>query len=326
MRSDTILEVKNLKMYYSVRGGYVKAVDDVSFFLDRGATVGIVGESGCGKTSVALSIMSLLPVSGRILGGQVLFEGMDLLKLSREEMRKMRWRKISMIFQSAINALDPVYKVGDQLIEALRTNRKMGKTEALKRVEEVFDLVGLKPSRMWDYPHMFSAGMRQRVIIAMSLINEPNLIIADEPVTALDVLVQDQILAKIEMLQEKLNLSMVVISHDIAMMSELCDKMIVMYGGKIVESANTESMFETPRHPYTIGLIHSVPSIRGEIGDLETIPGAPPSLLSPPSGCLFHPRCPYAQDVCRKVEPSRIEVDKGHWSYCHFALDIPKAN
>jgi len=316
-----LLEVKDLRMHYRLVNGWVRAVDGVSFDLERGETLGLVGESGCGKTSVAYSLMKLLPPNGRFVGGEILFNGVDILKLPPEEVRRIRWKHISMIFQSAMNALDPVQRVGDHLIEALITNRDVTKDEARSRARELFELVGLSADRMNSYPHELSGGMKQRVIIAMSLICNPELIIADEPTTALDVIVQDQILQQIMEIKEKLGLSVMFISHNISIIAETCEKISVMYGGKILEDADTVSIFRNPRHPYTIALLHSYPSIVGEVRKLASLPGVPPNLLNPPPGCRFAPRCPIARDTCRLEEPPRVEVKKGHYSRCHFAMD-----
>ncbi len=316
-----MLKIQGLKTYYRLRRGWVKAVDDVSFNLDHGESLGIVGESGCGKTTIALSIMQLLPSTGRIVDGQILFGGVDLSKLSQDELCKVRWKKISMIFQGAMSALDPVYRVGDQVVEALTTHDNISDEEAKTKVEGLFELVGLSPGRMNSYPHELSGGMKQRVVIAMSLACNPEMVIADEPTTALDVVVQDQILKEIKTLQEKLNFMMCYISHDISVIFETCDKIAVMYGGKILEHADAESIYKIPHHPYTIGLLKSFPSIRGEVKRLVSIPGSPPNLLNPPPGCRFEPRCPIAKEVCSREEPPPITISKEHYSSCHFALD-----
>lgn len=316
-----LLEVKNVKMFYKLRKGWVRAVDDVSFSLGRGETLGIVGESGCGKTSVAFSIMGLLPPNGKFVDGQILFKGLDIVKLPPDELRKVRWSNISIIFQSAMNALDPVYKIGDLLIEVLRNKKNMNKHEARARVAEIFELVGLPVSRMDHYPYEFSGGMKQRVIIAMSLLLNPDLIIADEPTTALDVITQNQILEEIKNLQKRFDIAMICISHDISIIAEICEKIAVMYGGKISECADTVSIFKNPHHPYTMALLHCFPSIHGPLKKLKSLPGRPPNLQNPPAGCRFEPRCPYAKEVCSKEEPPRMDVSKDHYSFCHFALE-----
>jgi len=316
-----LLDIKELHMRYKTRGGWVRAVDNVSLELERGESLGLVGESGCGKTSLAFSILGLLPPNGRILKGSITFDGIDLLSLSKEEARKIRWNRFSMIFQGAMNALDPVEKVGDHLIEALRANKNVSKEEARSRARELFELVGLPERWMSSYPHELSGGMKQRVVIGMSLVCNPDLVIADEPTTALDVIVQDQILQELLDIQRRLGLSMIVVSHDISIICETCHNIAVMYGGTIVESADTASIFKNPRNPYTIALLRSYPSIRGRVKRLMSLPGAPPNLIDPIPGCPFAPRCPIANRICLTEQPPRITVNNSHYSRCHFALD-----
>ncbi len=280
-----------------------------------------MGESGCGKTSVAYTILRLLPTNGRIVGGKVMYRGQDLITMSDEEIRRIRWNKISMIFQSSLNAMNPVLRIGDQLLSALRYHKDVSKAEAEQRVISLFKLVGIDPSRRSNYPHEFSGGMNQRAMIAMSLVCNPEIIIADEPTTALDVVVQDEIIAEIMKLQKELKFSMIWISHDIATVFETCGKMLIMYGGKVMEYADTVSIFKNPRHPYTIALLASFPSIRGSKERLVSLGGAPPDLVDPPKGCPFEPRCYYAKDVCKTNSPPKIQIDNDHYSYCHFALD-----
>ncbi len=319
----SLLEIDELKMYYKLSNGWVRAVDDVSFKLDKGKTLGLVGESGCGKTSVAMSIMRLLPFNAEITGGSVNLEGTDLTKLTDDEMREVRWKKISMIFQGAMNAFNPVFKVGDQLLEAILTHETVTETEAKKRVVHLFELVGLSPDRMNNYPHEFSGGMKQRAIIAMSLACNPNLVIADEPTTALDVVMQDQILNEINNLQQDFKLALIVISHDISVIAETCHEIAIMYGGKIFEVADATSIFHNPHNPYTIGLLNSFPTLRGPKRKLVSIRGSPPNLIGENKGCLFEPRCPYAKPLCKEEAPTLTTVDsrKNHHSRCHFALD-----
>ncbi|MBS7635186.1 ABC transporter ATP-binding protein [Candidatus Bathyarchaeota archaeon] len=317
-----LLEVRDLKMYYRAFGGWIRAVDGISFELERGSTLGLVGESGCGKSSVGLSLLKLLPPTAKFMSGEILFDGTDLLNLCPEDIRKIRWKRISMIFQNAMNALDPVKKVGDQLMEALTVNVNVRKDEAKKKAVELFERVGLSADRMNSYPHELSGGMKQRVIIAMALVCNPELIIADEPTTALDVVVQDQIMQLILELKEKFNLSIIFISHSASVIAETCERICVMYGGKIVEQADVRSIFKSPYHPYTISLFYSYPSIVGEVKKLISLPGAPPNLLNPPAGCRFAPRCPIAKKVCKAEEPPKFEVKKGHYSHCHFAMEL----
>ena len=313
-----MLEVKNLKMYYETLRGYVKAVDDVTFRVKRGDAFGLAGESGCGKTSVALTILRLLPYNGRVISGSIIFDGENLLKMSKDKFRKeYRWKKISVIFQGAMNALNPVRRIGDLISEAIRTHENISKEEALDRAGRLLDLVGVGAERLDRYPHELSGGMRQRVTIAMALSCNPDLVVADEPTTALDVIVQDQVLSVIREMQEKLNLSMILISHDLSIIAETCNKCAIMYAGKIVEYGDVFSVFKNPLHPYTKKLLEAFPNIIGEKRKLSFIPGFPPDLLNPPPGCRFHPRCPFAMKTCKKKEPKLIQIDKEHYVACH---------
>jgi len=314
-----LLEVENLRMYYEILGkGLVRAVDNVSFSLDRGETIGIVGESGCGKSSLAMTLLRLLPTNAKVLGGKVLLNGEDILRMDIERFRKeIRWKRISMVFQGAMNALNPVIKVGDQIAEAIMLHEPVSKKEAMKRVRELLKMVGIDPSRANNYPFEFSGGMRQRVMIAMALALNPDIVIADEPTTALDVVVQAQILKLIKDLQRKFKLSVILISHDISMVSELSEKIAVMYAGQIVEYGNIIDVYTNPLHPYTKALLASVPSIKGKRRRLSSIPGAPPDLLSPPSGCRFHPRCPFKTKQCIEEEPELIKAERNHFVKCH---------
>ncbi len=311
-----LLDVRHLTMHYQTKMGPVHAVDDVSFFVDPGEAIGLVGESGCGKTSVAMALLRLLPDNARILGGGILFDGVDLLRLSEEEMRKVRWRGISMVFQAAMNSLNPVYRVGDQIIEAMQQHLPISTKEARAKVAELYQLVGLDPKLMDRYPHEYSGGMKQRAVIAMALACDPKLIIADEPTTALDVIVQDRILRRINEVRAQLNMSMMYISHDIAVIAEVSQRIGVMYAGKLVEMADTVTVFKRPAHPYTLALMSAFPSIKGEKRPLAQLPGEPPNLLAPPAGCRFHPRCPYATEVCTKDEPQVELIEPGHVVAC----------
>ena len=321
-----VLEVNNLVMYYKLFGGKrVRAVDGISFSVEEGKTTGIVGESGCGKSSIAGTILRTLPDNGEIKEGSINFRygkivgkngRIDLLTLPEKDMKKIRWKGISMIFQGAMNSLNPVHRVGDQLTEIMRYKDKLSKKEAEKKLDKLCEMVHIKPGRMKDYPHQFSGGMKQRAIIAMALSTDPRLIIADEPTTALDLITQDRILDEMKEIQKKLGMSMIFISHDLSMVSEISDHVVVMYAGKIVESCNKRGLFKESLHPYTQGLIKSCPRIRGEKKKLLGIPGEPPNLASPPEGCRFHPRCPMAMGKCREREPKYREVEKGHFVAC----------
>ena len=304
-------------MHYSTRRGPVFAVDQVSFSLRRGESIGLVGESGCGKTSIAISLLKLLPENAEILSGEIRLNGVDLVPLTESQVRKYRWRNISMVFQAAMNSLNPVYTVEEQILEAMREHLpQLSDKEMRSQVDHLFELVGLDPSIKTEYPHQYSGGMRQRAVIAMALSCHPDIIIADEPTTALDVIVQDQLLKKIREVQEQLEMAMIYISHDIAVIAEVTERVGVMYAGKLVEMAASDEIFHRPLHPYTMGLMSSFPSIIGEKTALVTIPGEPPDLLAPPPGCRFHPRCPFATEICRTDVPEFKEHVSGHWAAC----------
>jgi len=298
---STVLDVQHLTTHYRTLRGWVKAVEDVSFSIEKGLALGIAGESGCGKTSIALSLLKILPKGGKIRKGSIIFDGVDLVPLSDDEMRKVRWKGISIVFQGAMNALNPVFKVGDQIVEAIRTHEPgVDRQTALERARNLLQLVGVDPERVDNFPHEFSGGMRQRALIAMALACNPKLLVADEPGTALDVIVQAQTLKLMRELKDRLNLSMVMISHDLSIIAETCEKVAIMYAGRIVEYGSAEDIFREPLHPYTQGLVKAFPSIKGERIRLTSIPGSPPDLLNPPSGCRFNPRCRYVMDVCKK--------------------------
>lgn len=312
-----VLEVDHLTTNYKTIRGWVKACEDVSFQLEKGEAMGLVGESGCGKTTVALSLLKLLPSAGRIRKGQILFNGKDLVKMNDNQIRKIRWKGIAIVFQGAMNALNPVYKVSDQITEAIKLHEPgIGRTAARERVETLFEMVGIDRTRVDNYPHEFSGGMRQRALIAMALACNPQVLVADEPGTALDVVVQAQILKLLRELKEKLNLSMVFISHDLSIVAETCEKLAIMYAGQMVEYGDTKTIFAKPSHPYTQGLLGAFPSIKGQRQKLVSIPGQPPDLLAPPTGCRFNPRCPYVMDVCKKEEPKLLPLDQEHLARC----------
>ncbi len=291
-----LLEVQNLSVGYHTQKGYLHAVEDVSFSLEEGKSFGFVGESGCGKTTLGMALMRLLPPNGLIRKGRILFDGADLLQMPDEEMRKIRWQKIAMIFQAAMNALNPVHRVNEQIAEAILTHHaSLGKKEAFEQVEALFQLVGIPKDRMRDFPHQYSGGMKQRAVIAMALACKPRLIIADEPTTALDVIVQDQILKEVKNLQKKFGISMIFISHDISIVADVCHDIGIMYAGKLVEQGSREEVFSKPVHPYTKALLSSYPTLTGEKNRLVPIPGETPNLIHPPSGCRFRDRCPSAK-------------------------------
>lgn len=313
-----LLRVNNLKTYFQISAGIVKAVDDVSFVLNNGESMGLVGESGCGKTTTALSINKLLPQEGKIVSGEIFLEERNILKLNDSEIKKIRWNDISMIFQGAMNALNPVMKIGDQIAEAIILHKKVSYKEAIEKSEELFKLVELEPKRISNYPHEFSGGMKQRAMIAMALACDPKLIIADEPTTALDVMVQAQILNLLDKLRKEVNMGLILISHDLSILGETCDKIAVMYAGKIVELGNVEDIYNNNMHPYTNKLLSSFPNIHKEKKIPEPIDGIPPDLINPPSGCRFHPRCLYAENICKEKEPEMIKINENHDYSCHF--------
>ena len=315
MTTEPVLVVDDLRMHYMTRAGVVRAVDGVSFSVERGQSLGLVGESGCGKSSIAMTLLKLLPDNAELVSGSISLNGVDLVSLSEEEMREHRWDRISMVFQAAMNSLDPVYRVGDQIIEALEAHSAMSHKEGMERVRELFDLVSLDTSFIMRYPHEYSGGMRQRAIIAMALACEPDLIVADEPTTALDVIVQDRILREMKDIQRSLDMSMIYISHDMAVIAEVCDTVAVMYAGKLVESGPTTEVYARPIHPYTRALMSAFPSVRGDKHDLTTLPGEPPNLLDPPAGCSFNPRCQYATDECRTSTPPIVRRGE-QWAAC----------
>jgi peptide/nickel transport system ATP-binding protein len=402
-----LLEAVDIRTYFKVHQGWVRAVDDVSIELDRGETLGLVGESGCGKTTLGYTVAQLLPDNAYVFSGKVFFkeppevrmhrleylsrlqespewqgdsvqplreflreeynrlkseekklaqqvqagrnrlreqlkeirarlaaleERYNLLSITRmsdgrlreyhPEINRVRWKDISMIFQGAMNAFNPVYTVGSQIIEAILTHEDISEEEARERVKELYRLVGIPEDRIDDYPHEYSGGMGQRAMIAMALALDPALVIADEPTTALDVIMQDKILGEIARIQNKLKMAMIIITHDVSVVAETADKIAVMYAGEVVEKGTTRQVFKEAAHPYTEGLISAFPSIKGEKRRLETIPGNPPSLISPPSGCRFHPRCKYAKEICKRVNPPLINLGDGHYSKCHFAEEL----
>ena len=312
------LRVEDLKIYYCMRRGDTRAVEDVSFNIEKGDSVGLVGESGCGKSTIAYGILRMLPFPGQILGGHIYFDNEDLMSLTDEEMRSYRWKRISMVFQGAMNALNPIIKIKTQIIEAImHHDKEITKKEAYNKVRELFKMVGLDPDRVEHYPFEFSGGMKQRAMIVMALACDPAIIIADEPTTALDVTVQAQIMDLLKKLVEQLNITLLLITHDLSVVAETCKKVIIMYAGRVVEMGSVRTLFDSPLHPYSQGLISSIPSIeKADKQTLTSIPGQPPNLLEPPSGCRFHPRCQYAQELCRTEVPPLEETDKDHFVAC----------
>jgi oligopeptide/dipeptide ABC transporter ATP-binding protein len=316
---SALLDVHDLKTYFAIEDGEFAAVDGVSFSLDAGRTLGLVGESGCGKSVTALSIMGLVPQPpGRIAGGEILFEGEDLLQMTPSAMRELRGNRISMIFQEPMTSLNPAFTVGDQIAEVILRHRKVTKAKAAERAIAMLRRVRI-PSpeeRFHDHPHRLSGGMRQRVMIAMALALEPKLLIADEPTTALDVTIQAQILDLMRLLREETGTAIILITHDLGVIAEVADEVAVMYSGKIVERAPVASLFADPQHPYTIGLLGSIPQLHLEQHRLAAIEGQVPNAFAPVAGCRFHPRCPFAVEQCRREEPPLVPIVAGHEAAC----------
>ncbi|MDB5841125.1 MAG: glutathione transporter ATP-binding protein [Herminiimonas sp.] len=313
---EPILQVRNLRIDYKTAAGDARAVDDVSFNLHAGEYLGLVGESGCGKSTIAKAVLGILPGNARV-GGSMKYGETELVGIGGERMRKLRWAEISMVPQSAMNGFDPVYTVEQQLDEAISAHARMPAAQRRARLHELFQMVGIEPRRLKDYPHQFSGGMRQRAMIAMAMVLDPKLIVADEPTTGLDVIVQDQILQRIRKIHLEHNKTMLLITHDMAVVAENCDRIVVMYAGKVMESGR-EQVFRQPFHPYTLGLCNAFPDLDDRDRELISIPGAPPSLLDPPGGCRFAPRCPFATELCSRQAPPLVEVGPDHVAACHY--------
>jgi oligopeptide/dipeptide ABC transporter ATP-binding protein len=315
-----LLDVRNLTTEFITTDKVaLRAVEGVSFTLERGEALGLVGESGCGKTTAMLTLLRLLPAAGRIVAGQVLFDGEDMLSLSTAEFRERRWRDMAMVFQGAMNALNPVRTVGDQVREAITTHLSWPREQVERRISELLELVGIPSWRADQYPHQYSGGMRQRAMIAMALACNPQLIVADEPTTALDVMIQAQILELLDRLRRDLDLAMIVVTHDLGVVAEACQKVLVMYGGRVAEYGPVDQVFTSPRHPYTQRLLRAFPDLSNPTAELASIPGAPPRLSDLPRGCRFHPRCPLAIERCKVETPEPRLVDRGQWVACHLA-------
>ena len=321
-----LVEIERLTVDYVTRSRSIRAVDGVSLAIRRGEILGLAGESGCGKSTLANAVMQILRPPAAMTGGRVLFAGEDVALKSREELRKFRWRNVSMVFQSAMNALNPVMRVGDQFVDMMRAHERISKSRALAKAGELLELVGIDPRRLRAYPHELSGGMRQRVIIAMALALRPELVVMDEPTTALDVVVQREILQQVGDLQRELDFAVLFITHDLSLLLELAHRVAIMYAGEIVESGPSARLRDEPRHPYTVGLLQSFPPLHGSIERLAGIPGSPPDLSAPPSGCRFHPRCPHCRTedavlYARQTTelPVLREVAAGHEVACHLA-------
>lgn len=317
--TEPLLRVDDLQVEYRTKRGAVKAVDHVSFDIHTNEVLGLAGESGCGKSTIAHAITRLLKPPAYITGGEVRFRNTDLLNMDDETLRDFRWRHLSIVFQSAMNSLNPVLSVGTQIIDAIQAHTLMSKEEARNRALELLDIVGIERGRIGSYPHQLSGGMRQRVVIAIALVLNPELIIMDEPTTALDVVVQKQIMDQIRQLKQQFGFSILFISHDLSLMVEFSDRVGIMYAGEIVELTKSREIFNNPKHPYTQRLMNSFPSVTGPRTEMLGIPGSPPNLIEPPSGCRFHPRCTVAlTGICQQVHPALREVEPGHFGACHL--------
>jgi len=313
---EELLRIENLKVYYYTRDGIIRAVDEVYFSMKKGETIGLVGESGSGKSTLGLAILKLVPPPGRIIDGKIFFDGIDLARLDEGEMQKIRGKRISMVFQDPTTSLNPLMKIGDHLVETIMAHENVTREEARERALTLLEDVGILPERFNDYPHQFSGGMRQRVGIALALALNPDLVIADEPTSSLDVIVQFQILDLMMKLKRLYNMGMILITHDISIVPGIADKVALMYAGQLVEFADINSFFDEPLHPYAEALLDSIPNIQLTDQKLRYIPGTPPDLINPPSGCRFSPRCPYAVKKCREIEPPTIRVGSDRLVKC----------
>ncbi len=314
---QSLLDVRNLRVNYLTHRGPVRAVDGVSFAIQPGEVIGLAGESGSGKSTIAHGILRILRPPALITGGQILFAGHDILEMGDAELEHFRWSSVSIVFQSAMNALNPVMRIRDQLLDVME-HHGVPKAEANDRARRLFDLVGIDPQRLDAYPHQLSGGMRQRAVIAIALALDPPLLIMDEPTTALDVVVQKDILQEINSLREKLGFSILFITHDLSLLVEISTHIAIMYAGEIIEKAPARELFNRPLHPYTLGLMNSFPSISGPKHSLTGIPGSPPDLVSPPPGCRFHPRCPKVMPICSQQTPVARSISKNHSVACHL--------
>jgi peptide/nickel transport system ATP-binding protein len=323
--TKALLELEDVSVEYALRDRRVRAVDHVSLSVAPGETLGIAGESGCGKSTLAAAILQILKPPAQLTSGRISFQGTDIVALGKEELRRFRWRHVSLVFQSAMDVLNPVMRVGDQFVDMLKAHEHVGKSDALQRAGDLFELVGIDRGRIRAYPHQLSGGMRQRVVIAMALALRPELIVLDEPTTALDVVVQREILHELAQLQDELGFAVVFITHDLSLLIESSDRISIMYAGEIVETAPADVLFHDPKHPYTQGLMASFPPLRGSLERIIGIPGQPPNLANPPAGCRFHPRCPNCDGVDTTLyrrqtteRPVLREVGPGHVVACHL--------
>lgn len=313
----SLLDIKNLTIHFQTEEGDVCAVNGIDLSVEPGKTLGLVGETGAGKTTTALGILRLVPEPGKVLSGTIEYKGKDIMQMSEKEVQDIRGNEISMIFQDPMTALNPVMTVGDQVAEVVLRHQNCTKAEAQGRMIEILGKVGIGAERATDYPHQFSGGMKQRVVIAIALACNPKLLLADEPTTALDVTIQAQVMSMINELKEEFGTSMILITHDLGIVAESCDTVAIMYAGKIVETGSLEEIFDHAAHPYTIGLFHSIPSLEKDTRRLQPIAGLMPDPANLPSGCSFHPRCPYADELCAQQEPDAVELSPGHLCRCH---------
>ncbi len=314
--NKSILEIENLHVHFPIHIGTVRAVENVNLDLDQGEVMGLVGESGCGKSTLGFSILRLLRPPGIIAKGQIRYHGEDIVKMNENELLDIRGKRIAMIFQDPLTSLNPLFRIGDQFVETIQTHENgVSKKEALERAGDMLKRLGIAPDRLYEYPHQMSGGMRQRIMIGIALVLNPDLLIADEPTTSLDVIVEAQFLDLLNELRQQFNLTILLISHNIGVVAQMADRVTVMYGGRLAETGSVETVFADPRHPYTQGLLTSIPNIKLNQPKLHTMPGAPPDLANPPSGCVFHPRCPRVLDKCRREIPLSFD-DEGHLAAC----------
>ena len=311
-----ILEIKHLHVHFPIHIGTVRAVEDVTLDLKEGEVMGLVGESGCGKSTLGFSILRLLRPPGIIAGGSIRYHGNDLVKMNEKDLLTIRGNRIGMIFQDPLTSLNPLFRVGDQFVETIQTHEKhVSKKLALERSAEMLSRLGIAPDRLYEYPHQMSGGMRQRIMIGIALVLNPDLLLADEPTTSLDVIVEAQFLDLLNELREQFNLTILLISHNIGIVAQMADRVTVMYGGRLAETGDAEALFADPRHPYTQGLLASIPNIKLDQPTLHSMPGAPPDLVEPPAGCVFHPRCPHVMDKCRREIPKKFK-ENDHITVC----------
>jgi len=315
--SPNILEIENLDVHFPIHIGTVRAVENVSLDLKQGEVMGLVGESGCGKSTLGFSILRLLRPPGMFAGGQIRYHGSDILTMSEGDILDLRGKRIAMIFQDPLTSLNPLFRIGDQFVETILTHEKgVSKKQALERAGQMLKRLGIAEERLHEYPHQMSGGMRQRIMIGLALVLNPDLLIADEPTTSLDVIVEAQFLDLLNELRAQFNLTILLISHNLGIVAQMADRITVMYGGRLAESGTAEALFAEPLHPYTQGLLASIPNIKMDQPELHTMSGAPPDLVDPPTGCVFHPRCPHVMDKCRQESPPTIVREDGHLAAC----------